>query len=978
MEKQSRYTKSVSTFTIRKRHQLINNGSIFERDWTTLGERHAIEPGKRRVYSDSGFLFTESTIPGTKKRSKTTKWSDAYTKDDLSPMVNGDVNSIKLPDSQDIRSYAYYGSAVELLRASIENIVKWFPGKAWSTGSHIYKVNNDGKYIYLLDIESEEPHEYELSWTDEETESKMWVLQNPFDLDFFRSGMTFAKYDNSLRNIPESYKKYYINGCDVISYVPWVKQYNRCDKDYTVIYEAVVTYADYPAVSKSNEFYNDYGVITEGNSEGLECVDFFATDRVYKTGKIYGVKVGNNVILCTDIKDFTIMPSPKVINDYFNGLDGFERLLLTKKSNPLYNCTLKVPASDGNYMMLQEFKFPSDGYCIDCRGIKYIEYVNELYRVAEAFDEAYCDNIWTNMTHEAIKNFDWTYKQDYEEGDADDNIFGGTRLKEVLRIYGRFFDDIKRYVDNIKLNNCFTLEGGSNLPSALLSDKAQLNGWEVCSTKLENNENLLLSSEYVENRIGKKLSRWNPANTIETEENDNDAVRLSFDCDVQPKWYPGSNPDSVSQNDADNYFMRMLAVNAPYLFSAKGTKHSIEMLYSLFGFGEEDIEIEERYYSVVPIAADKKVYMYTKVDEPSEYIEYEEISTTEYMTFQQYMVSLGLPLDGTEADYIRFNGICYDLTEFTFEELCAFVNENKSYTKNYEDNPYSGVPLGKVDVNGKKYIVPYFSQEYIYDGNVQFQTNGGWGKYMDEDIESERNIKYNYSETLPYVETVSNCNALTMVNKYSVKEKTLYYVMDISDIVTFTSSDYTDKMTHYFKLVDKDNPNRFESWSNIPDFEFQVPEEYNEYCNEVDAVNGYPLRPLYAGVNYGDYLYAKYCDDMVLDNTGNNPHTGNGKYDLGNDYLTYLEKPFNYSETHGGFKEEYLQFMASQIRFEVEEKVGEKIVVVGEDTKNYCIPSKVLVIRHTNTNRQYWNYFRHVISKYLMQIVPSTTILIFE
>lgn len=66
-----RYSKSFSNYTNKKYHQKTNDGTIFERDWGTLGERHVIESGKRRVYSDSNFLFTDNTRPGSKFRNNT-------------------------------------------------------------------------------------------------------------------------------------------------------------------------------------------------------------------------------------------------------------------------------------------------------------------------------------------------------------------------------------------------------------------------------------------------------------------------------------------------------------------------------------------------------------------------------------------------------------------------------------------------------------------------------------------------------------------------------------------------------------------------------------------------------------------------------------------------------------------------------------------------------------------------------------------
>ena len=74
-----RYSKNFSTYRHKKYHQMTQDGIIYEQDWNTLGERHMIETGKERVYSDSGFLFTDNTIRTIKQRNNTGAWSDAYT-----------------------------------------------------------------------------------------------------------------------------------------------------------------------------------------------------------------------------------------------------------------------------------------------------------------------------------------------------------------------------------------------------------------------------------------------------------------------------------------------------------------------------------------------------------------------------------------------------------------------------------------------------------------------------------------------------------------------------------------------------------------------------------------------------------------------------------------------------------------------------------------------------------------------------------
>lgn len=991
----ARYSKNTSTYIQRKRHQLIDGGSIIERDWNTIGERNVIEPGKRRVYSDSGFLFTESNIPSIKKRNRTEEWSVAYTEDSLSPTINDEVNIIKLPNSQDIRDYAYYGSAVELVRASLENIIKWFPAKAWTDNEYVTRIIN-GNVTKLFEISDDSHHNYLLNFDVESRinrdplkgdtyEPNIWLINNPFNFDFFKSGLSFSKYENELRNIPYSWTRYYMKGCKILSYEPWIKPYNPCDEDFTVLYEAKIRWEVAPSVSRYNEFYSDYGVdkdcvdLTDRLPED-ECIVLLSSDVPYYEGSIYGIKKGNDVMWCTDIKGFTLMPIPSVINSYFNNLDGFERQLLTKSTAPIYNCILKTPIAKGDNIpgfdiVNREYRFPSRGYCIICDGIEYYSYVNELYNLAEIMDELYTDNIWTNMTHESIRNFDWTYHKDFEDGDDVDNIFGGTRLKDMLRIYGRFFDDIKRYIDNIKLKNCVTFDGIGNLPVAELSDKAQITGWEVYSTKTDNTSNDSITEEFIENNVTKKLSRWEPINIIDDD--------IDIKCDEQPKWFPGSSPEHITENDVDTYFMRLLTMNGPHIFRRKGTRHAIEMVYSLFGFGETDYTINERFYSVKPIESNKIVYAYRKQYNVMDSEIYTDVSGNGgYISFSDYIHSLNDGVNEYSTPYITLNGEYYELISLTFKELCEYINEHKIFVKNYEDDPFSGTPIKEITLNGVRYIVPYFNQDRIYDGNVQFQTNGGWGKDVYDSIESDREIKYGYMESMPYTPILQNCTSLLSVNKNDIKEKTMYYVTDLTDITEFTEDD-TSLMSHYFKIIDPSNPQLFSSWSNVPQYKYDVSYEYDDFCNEVfipeDGDNmGYPTRPLYYGVTYDDYLLTQYLDSIVMDNLGNNPHTGNGKYDLGFNYYKYINVPFYYSETHYGFDDESVKIMAEMVRFEVDEYEGEKIIINDNTSERYFLPNKLLIIKHNTINMPFLNYFKAVIVKYLTQVIPSTSILIFS
>ena len=90
----------------------------------------------------------------------------------------------------------------------------------------------------------------------------------------------------------------------------------------------------------------------------------------------------------------------------------------------------------------------NDGFTPDMTTGAFQGYLESLISLASFHDEYDSDNIWRMMTHESIKNMDWTYtnKNNEEiEGDIENN-----GISSMIRIYGRQFDDIKLYADSIK------------------------------------------------------------------------------------------------------------------------------------------------------------------------------------------------------------------------------------------------------------------------------------------------------------------------------------------------------------------------------------------------------------------------------------------------------------------------------------------------------------------------------------------------
>lgn len=1021
-----RYSKQYSNYVIRKKHQDIDGGVIIERDWGTLGERHIIERGKRPIYSDTNFLFTDNSRKSIRKRNNTGEWSDVFSLDTLSSSVNDDVNTIRLTDSNDLTDYAYWGSAEELLRSGVENIVKWFPGRVWSDGFGIARVDANGEPHYLQKIVGDGHCNFIISYIDEddmdipcecakfncgddngsyttpdsgccvefadaesyEREDEcvefmsdedcvvepdsdcdnalhVFTLRNPFQINFYDKNIVLGKDDNQMRFLALSWKQYVINNEVVKSYSICTKPYQECLEDYTVRFDIKLT-----------------------------------TDTA--AFHIYGLHVNNDILWCTDTPSLVLQPRYFYIEDYFKNLTGIEKVLLPRDTSPLYSARFITPIErvDGDYTYIEKtYIWPSNDYCIDVDTIGFDSYIKGLYSLGRLLDELWCNNLWDKMTHEAVKNYDWTYQREYDDGDDADNIEGGGRMERMIKLCGAHFDEIKRYVDNIGKVYHITRDGTGNAPSAQMSDKADLGGWEVYSTKNSENGNESIDSNSL-NAIAKKPSRWTDSSLN------------------HGKWYTKKNYKTVDENYNDNYFMRNLVLNSAGIFSAKGTVHGIEMVMAMFGIGEDDYDIKQVYYVTEPKRAEDLLYYYVinesvDTDAPYGYTVIERASLNEYIT------DLGGTVTEDEPQNICFESdgvyLHYDKRSMTIANAVEYANMRKGFDVNYYDNPYSGLPLGEVYLNNDRYIVPMISQGLVYDGDVQFETNGGWGKFIDSNITladaSER--KYDYLETVSYIDVLQNCSQLREVNMFDVGEKRIYYVMDLSDYASLNPDMPPDgNLSNYFKLVDIYNPQEAASWRCVPMFvvvdgqKYTVAEAYESdrdafavYCDGTSA---------FQGITYEDYLLADYYDKLQPDSLGNNPHVGNAEYDLGTEYYNYLSLPFYYSLTNGTITDADARSIAEMLHYSIstvtytlarnDEYTDDKVrnmvgvygprecVTFGCDTENgnlYYIPSKILIIKNNISSTQdisglYKKYLNNVVLKYLLQVIPSTTILLLE
>lgn len=862
----AQYTKHNSNYIKTVEHQHLKDGStIFERDWVTIGSQLNFGPGKIPYYNDGNFIFTSNPTPFYQKRYKNGVTVATWTYDDVKE-ATATVNQIEFDEyTEDIRSFVYYGSCVELLRATIEKIIFEFPGNITLSEDRleIPPTTEEGDYTYI----------------------NGYIVNNPFQIDLHTKDVHLQQYDNELHFLSYSWQKYEVNGQPITSYVisDWMGDLDCPQNDQYYIKKA-------PVVT----------VTINGNIV------------------LKGYKSDRDIIFCYEGQDLVIQPKEEVIEEYFKSLKGFEKQLLTRKTKPLYTNKFITPIEYnlGYLYYNRTYTWPSDGYCIDITSTKYIDFINKLSDMAELYDELWTDNLWRRMTHEAIKNYDWTYTREFIEGDEEDNVDGGERMHKVLNIIGRVFDDIKLSIDTIKRQNKTTYNGDRNVPNALLSDKLELFGWDIYSTiptyKNENDETVSASEEII---------------TQEVLDNIENEVEVNGKKIYPDKWYPTSNPNKITFADADVEFMRRLLLSTRRIFETKGTRQSIDMIMGLFGYGDTDYTITEHYRTVTPR-------------------EYDEV-------------------------------IDQETNETLGDRIVRLNNQEKQMELLYDEDA-SGIPvasfIGGYDEQGnpKTYLIPYYDQTKMYDGNLYFQNKGGW-LYKKDDESTEIDFS-KWTETLSYLHVVSQVKDLMNVNPFEIKNGDIYYVVNLNDYIDYTET--TDTLySHFFALKNELMPEEFSSWVNI-NLEDGFYEGSIDYTDEEATL-------------YDSYAKkAKYLETIIPYNIGNNPHVGYGEYDMGNEFFEYMKKPFKYALDKYYFTSPYYE-EANEIEFYGLDRKDAQYDIENEDDNDkkikrinnndtYYLNDKVIIFKNNINNDEYKKYFKAVIINYLMQIIPSTAIFVLE
>lgn len=910
------YIKSHSNYVLKTRHQLVNDGVVNERDITTIGGLNQFAKGQTPIYKSGNFIITVNDDNTTTRTVENGKWvsnsdGEIWTLNNVKNIVdNSHVDSspenmiVLKQDFYDLREFAYYGSCSELIRTSLIDILKRFPGELFAPSRKGYtndeapivgiKVNyydenvqNDGSPLQLklgeklavnynnqveydLEILDTDPNSPEYNKTyhtnsfsrtrlteydyndngepntqefiDAKCEYKeiigatplydgegLFLLDNPFNINIHSTFISNEEIKNPL--------KYFCNG-GASNYELVIGDYNSTKEIDSVVSE--VTEESIIGACHGDKL-GDVIITFEGGIKLIVQVYLGNNDEIY-----YMLDKENFLLMAEN--DYHICPKKEWFNKFYNECDSFEKILINPNSTPKYTASFQIIKENdfGYYTEVESFTFPTTygGYNIIGMTSLYDDYTSRLADIAAFYDERFCDNLYRSMTHEAIKNFDWT-----NSSDADDNEDrNGNKLSKVLRIISREFDEIKSYIDSIHNINSVTYDQISNIPDYFLSDVLELDGWDVNTIKpfklseyeIKNGKRTLLKSS-TNNESAEKFNRTTNNLPIERvfSRDDNFLVNpygsyknsskngYALICTKDGWVRDCKNPNNIhrdnfirdyrddrkySMNELNNEFMRRLKINSKHILRHKGSIQGVEMLLSLFGLRSKKWYDKtpsfdngercsgktgrERMNSLVPY--DYEIEEYTSFTHPiveewddvNKMYKIDWYNSTKIIDYNHYNTNIHSTIS---SEYIPYQGLPVSYLDIEEEKgRKTFLKRGGGVTSNVKEAYINSD--GKPVLKRKLY--PYFSKNEPMDGDFYFQMNGGWLSSRIESFNSEpfsflmdkdNNIYSNnteglksYYETLRTIKSVNNIQELVNIHQDKLESGDVYYVKNIS------------------------------------------------------------------------------------------------------------------------------------------------------------------------------------------------------
>ena len=259
----------------------------------------------------------------------------------------------------------------------------------------------------------------------------------------------------------------------------------------------------------------------------------------------------------SEVLEFHIKPNELKLEEFFFNLNEFEAKLLNRLTIPTYSSNFKVYSETENGTTVEsnrKLTWPvTDGYNIDFNSIDYSGFVSKLLELADINDNSRSNLIVRFLVSSSISEFD-----SIPDIDGTYSNSNGQKMTSTLKIYGREFDEIKKYSDGIAFANVVTYDKKNNTPDIVLKNLARVLGWELTTS---------ISEVDV---VGNFLSLNN-------------------------NYYDGYSR-GLSDAETELELWRRIILNTPWLWKSKGTRKAIEFLFKFIGAPDGLVTFNEHIY----------------------------------------------------------------------------------------------------------------------------------------------------------------------------------------------------------------------------------------------------------------------------------------------------------------------------------------------------------------------------------------------
>ena len=246
--------------------------------------------------------------------------------------------------------------------------------------------------------------------------------------------------------------------------------------------------------------------------------------------------------------DLVIRPNDYQVNRVLNeDLDEVQRFLLNRNVVPIYTANFQVPNEndDGTFYIQNKLvTWPLYGnWNLDILTNSFTTYLTTLNEISLSFDGYQTNLVSRFLTTDSLKEFDTSDQ----------------KIEKILQIYGRSFDETKKFINGLAYMNSVNYNTGNDIPSQLLKNLSQTLGWATNMSPITNED--FLGSVFGQKNVDK--SAFSGVGQSQT-------------------------PDELNYQ-----YYKNLVLNSAYLFKSKGTRKSIETLMRLIGAPDALIDFNE-------------------------------------------------------------------------------------------------------------------------------------------------------------------------------------------------------------------------------------------------------------------------------------------------------------------------------------------------------------------------------------------------